>query len=134
MRQFRGSDEVHLALQNKKLDCIVQIYNTLCMYILVCKRCCMAAFCRIESMFHSSRTFFFFFHCKRKCIWFYIHSCWPFIEARCFSFIDLPLAEQEGFLLTTETQINQPLNQINSHLKWVVSLNTPKMSTYTQFE
>ncbi len=64
---------------------------------------------------------------------FYIHSCWPFIELGFSCFTGRPRAEQEGFLLSTETQINRALNQINAHLKWAVSLNSLQMSTYNQF-
>lgn len=65
---------------------------------------------------------------------FYIHSCWPFIEVGFFCSIGRPCAEQEGFLPSTEIQINCALNQINAHLKWAVSQNSLKMSTYNQFE
>lgn len=64
---------------------------------------------------------------------FYIHSCWPFIEVGFFCFIGRPRAEQEGFLLSTETQINCALNQIIAHLEWAVSLNSLEMSTYAAF-
>ena len=61
---------------------------------------------------------------------FYIHSCWPFIEVGLFCSIGKTCAEQEGLLLSTETQINCPLNQINAHLKWTVSLSSLKTSEH----
>lgn len=75
-----------------------------------------------------------FFHSERKCTRFYIHSCWPFIQFAFFGVIGWPWVKQEEFLLSTETQINHALNQINADLKWVVSINTLKMSPHNQFE
>lgn len=75
----------------------------------------------------------FFFSLPEEMYSLYIHSCRPFIEVWFFCSIGGLLAEQEGSLLSGETQINCALNQINAHLKWAVSLNSLKMSTYSQF-
>lgn len=64
-----------------------------------------------------TETGWFFLSLWEEMYSFYIHSCWPFIEVGLFCFIGRPRAEQEGFLLSTETQINCALNQINAHLK-----------------
>lgn len=68
------------------------------------------------SVLPTQGVFFSFLSVQEEMYSFYIHSCWPFIAVGFFCLIGRPCAEQEGFLLSTETQINSALNQINVHL------------------
>lgn len=88
-----------------------------------------------DSVFYRNRVFFsFFFRCERKCT----RSIYTAVGHSSRSGSSASLAGRapgrKGFYWARKTQINCALNQINAHLKWAVSPNSLRMSTYNPFE
>lgn len=75
-----------------------------------------------------------FFHCKRKCARSIYTAVGHSLRLGSSASLAGRALNRKGSLLSTETQINCVLNQINAHLKWAVSLNRLKLSIYNRFE